>query len=254
MPTDKRFAFPTRRTLLLHTSALALTAVTGVAFAEKNDKPLEPGLRIAAGDSGPRGIAITLDACSGGIDHRILDVLIAEHIPVTLFVTARWLAANPDTFAQFLAHPDLFQIENHGAEHIPPVLGTEKVYGITPAGTPQAIADEVSGGEAALMAAGAPRPRWYRGATALYSPDAIPLIQSLGYAIAGFSLNADYGASASADTAEQRIRSARDGDVVIAHINQPTRAAGEGIARGLVALKRAGAHFVRLDAVTLIGE
>lgn len=227
------------------------TSVGSPAIAAE-EKPFEPHMHIQREAGSQSGIALTFDACSGGIDYRILDVLISERIPATMFVTSRWLRDNAEAFAIMLAHPDLFQIEDHGAEHIPPVIGSEPVYGITPAGTPERIAIEVTDGSAAIMAAGAPRPGWYRGATALYSPAAIPLIESLGYRVAGFSLNADYGASAAAPVAMKRIADAQDGDVVIAHINQPTRASGAGIAEGLVALKNSGARFVRLNDVHVV--
>ncbi|TIT39415.1 MAG: polysaccharide deacetylase, partial [Mesorhizobium sp.] len=45
----------------------------------------------------------------------------------------------------------------------------------------------------------------------------------------------------------KRIAAAKDGDVIIAHINQPTHAAGEGVVQGLLALKDKGMTFVRLD-------
>lgn len=238
----------TRFALLCVGCVLALAAP---ALADAN-KPFEPHMQLHRGAGVESGIALTLDACSGGVDYRILDVLVRERIPTTVFVTARWLDRNPDAFGVFLAHPELFQIEGHGAEHIPPVLGTEKVYGITPAGTPERIAAEVKGGSDALVAAGAPRGKWYRGATALYSPAAIPLIESLGFRVAGFTLNADYGASASAEVAREQILSAKEGDVIIAHINQPKRDAGAGIAQGILDLKARGANFVLLDDVTVI--
>jgi peptidoglycan/xylan/chitin deacetylase (PgdA/CDA1 family) len=218
-----------------------------LSIAQAGEKPFEHHMHMAND-----GVAITLDACSGGIDHRILDVLIQERIPATLFVTGRWLERNPETFQLFLAHPDLFQIEDHGAHHIPAVLGETPVYGIKPAGTLERIAGEISRGNAALVDAGARQSTWYRGATALYSPAAVPLIERMGYKIAGFSLNADYGASASAATAAKRISAAKNGDVVIAHINQPNRPAGAGIAAGLIELKERGVRFVLLKDADII--
>lgn len=231
---------------------IGLSAGLSTPALAASDKPFEPHMHLHHETGVEGGVALTLDACSGDVDHRILDVLVRERIPTTLFVTAQWLDRNPDAFAIFLAHPELFQIEGHGAEHIPPVLGTEKVYGITPAGTPERIIAEVMGGSDALVEAGAPRGNWYRGATALYSPAAIPLIESLGFRVAGFSLNADYGASASAEVARRQISSAKQGDVIIAHINQPTRAAGAGIAQGILDLKARGVNFVLLDDVPVV--
>ena len=134
--------------------------------------------------------------------------------------------------------------------HVPAVIGLEKPYGLEPAGTPEAVIEEVAGGAEAVSAATGARPVWYRGATALYSADALDLIARLGFRVAGFSLNADFGATASEQVAAERVAGAKDGDVIIAHINQPTRAAGAGIARGLIALQGKGFRFVRLADVT----
>lgn len=228
--------------LLLPALAFAL-ALTSTAHA---NGLLEPPLSFAPGTGAPR-VAVTLDACMGGIDHRILDVLVRERIPATLFVTARWMKNNAETAAVLAAHPDLFEIEDHGRNHVPAVTGSEKPYGITPAGTLAAVDDEVLGGAEAILAGFGRQPTWFRGATALYTPDAMEEIGKRGYRVAGFSLNADFGASATAQIAQSRLEGARDGDVIIAHINQPSRAAGEGIARGLLTLKQKGYTFLRLD-------
>lgn len=208
---------------------------------------VEPKLTVARSHGGPPRVALTFDACMGKVDQRILDVLLRENIPATIFVTARWLKHNPQATAILLAHPDQFEIENHGAAHVPPVDYPTTVYGITAAGSPAAVAREVEGGGAAIVAAGAPQPHWFRGATAKYTASSIARISSLGYKIAGYSLNGDDGSLLGARAAERRIAAARDGDVVIAHINQPTHAAGEGVARGILALKANGVRFVRLS-------
>ncbi|MDB5587679.1 MAG: polysaccharide deacetylase [Devosia sp.] len=213
------------------------------------EKLLEPALHIPHSADGHPHIAITLDACSGNVDHRILDVLVQQSIPATIFVTRRWLVRNAETVAIMIAHPDLFDIEDHGRDHVPAVTGTEKPYGIKPAGTLAAVDDEVNGGEAAIALAFGKQAKWFRGATALYSPDAIDEIHHLGYQVAGFSLNADLGASVSTKTAAARLESAKDGDVIIAHINQPKRSSGAGIAAGLLDLKRRGYDFLRLSDV-----
>lgn len=224
----------------------ALAVILAFAPATSAGNLLEPSLSFAPGSGAPR-VAVTLDACMGGVDRRILDVLVRERIPATLFVTARWMSGNAEASAILAAHPDLFEIEDHGRNHVPAVTGSEKPYGITPAGTLAAVDDEVLGGAQAILAGFGRQPTWFRGATALYTPDAMEEITKLGYRVAGFSLNADFGASATAKVAQSRIEAARDGDVIIAHINQPSRAAGEGIAKGLKTLKQNGYTFLRLD-------
>ena len=80
-----------------------------------------------------------------------------------------------------------------------------------------------------LRGTGEPAPKWFRGATAEYSPSAIAMIRKLGFKIAGFSINGDGGSLLGAKETARRIAAAKDGDVIIAHINQPTHAAGEGV-------------------------
>jgi hypothetical protein len=69
----------------------------------------------------------------------------------------------------------------------------------------------------------------------------------MGYRIAGYSLNGDGGSLLGAAVTEKRISSAKDGDVVISHINQPTHAAGEGVAKAILDAEGEG-HPVRAAA------
>jgi peptidoglycan/xylan/chitin deacetylase (PgdA/CDA1 family) len=208
---------------------------------------VESSLRLAPHQGKVPRVALTLDACSGKTDHRILDVLVRERVPATIFVTARWLKRNSEAIAVLKTHPDLFQIENHGREHLAPVDRPMTVYGVHSVGSPEALALEVGGAADAMRQAGFEAPRWYRGATAKYSTSAIRLIEGMGYRIGGFSLNGDGGSMLSAKATERRIAAARDRDVIIAHINQPTHSAGDGVVAGVLALKKKGVAFVTLD-------
>ena len=193
-------------------------------------------------------VALTLDACSGKADQRIFQALVANNIPATVFVTARWLRRNGDTVKLMLAHPDLFQIENHGARHVPAVSLPVKVYGIAAAGSPEAVKAEVEGGKQAIIAATGHAPLWYRGATGRYDTAAMAEIRGMGEAIAGYSIRADDGATLPAAAVQKRLAAARDGDVIIAHANQPDRPSGAGVVQGVLALKAKGYLFVKLGA------
>jgi hypothetical protein len=96
------------------------------------------------------------------------------------------------------------------------------------------------------MATGTP-PRWYRGATGHYSRSALPEIEQLGFGIAGYSLNADAGASLPAQSVAARITKATNGEIIVAHINQPNRPSGQGVVAGVRNLQHRGASFRRLD-------
>lgn len=228
-------------------AALAATDVMADPRVETaTERLLEPSLHIPKRGATPQ-VALTFDACSGDVDHRILDLLVDEQIPATLFVTGRWLRRNAEAIAVLKSHPDLFQVENHGLNHVPAVDHPDSIYGIPAAGSPDAVLKEVEQGAVWMEKSGLPRPHWFRGATALYTASAIAAIEGLGYRVAGFSLNGDQGASATARAAAGRVAAARDGDVVIAHINHPERPAGEGVAEGIRSLKKKGVAFVKLD-------
>lgn len=208
---------------------------------------VEPQLMLQKQEAGSRPrVALTFDACSGKTDERILSTLIDNNIPATIFVTARWLKRNGAVFAILKARPDLFEIENHGAMHVPAVDRPVSIYGIAAAGSTQAVEAEVAGGATAIAAQGV-APHWFRGATAKYSLSSIGQIRRMGFRIAGYSVNGDGGSLLGASVAEKRIAAAKDGDVIIAHINQPTHAAGDGVLRGILDLKVKGFAFVRLD-------
>ncbi len=128
------------------------------------------------------------------------------------------------------------------------------IYGIPAAGSAQAVHQEVTGGAEAVRAAGFPPPKWFRGSTAKYDVSAIRQIRDLGFRVAGYSVNGDGGSTLGAADAERRIAAAKNGDVILAHINQPTHAAGEGVARALLALKNRGVEFVRLSDIDSMGD
>lgn len=217
------------------------------------ERLVEPSLHVAPGGAaGPR-VALTFDACMGKVDMRILSALLDNNVPATIFVTGRWLKRNGAAFATLKAHPDLFEIENHGLDHVPAVDRPMKVYGIAAAGSPGAVAAEVEGGANAIAEAGGPQPRWYRDATAKYTRSALARIRGLGFRVAGYSVNGDGGSLLGAAAAERQFLSAKDGDVLIAHINQPTHKAGEGVVRGILGLKAKGYAFVKLSDVPAIG-
>lgn len=210
-------------------------------------KLVEPHLHVTRAGKPATRVALTFDACMGKTDMRILNTLIDQNVPATIFVTARWLRTNPQALALMLSHPDLIELENHGLNHIPAVDRPTLVYGIAAAGSPAAVAQEVQGGSDAMLAHGIPRAHWFRGATAKYDLTSIAQIRAMGFDVAGYSINGDAGASFPAATVEKQYLSAKDGDVLISHINQPTHASGEGVVKGILDLKARGVQFVRLQ-------
>jgi peptidoglycan/xylan/chitin deacetylase (PgdA/CDA1 family) len=128
-------------------------------------------------------------------------------------------------------------------------LGRGTIFGIPVAGDLETVRHEVTAGAAAITAATATTPHWYRAAAGYYTPSVIPEIQKLGFGIGGYSLSADAGASLPAHSVARRMAGAANGDIIVAHINQPARPSGEGVVAGIKALQRRGTNFVRLDTL-----
>ena len=193
-------------------------------------------------------VALTLDACGGAFDADLAHFLIEHRIQATIFATRRWIRRNPDALATLKAHADLFDIEDHGANHVPAIIGTDRqVYGLAGVADLKQLRREVSGGADAVKAATGTAPRWYRGATGQYDPEALKAIEAMGYRVAGFSVNADSGATLSQKQIVARLKKVRSGDIIIAHINKPASDTAKGLAEGFQRLLDQGFRFVKLN-------
>ena len=221
-------------------AAFAATAAWAVPLIEYH-------MQMKPSPEGQKRVALTFDACTGKTDTRILDMLVKNEIKATIFVTGRWLKRNPEAIATFKAHPELFEIENHGAQHLPAIDVPQLLYGLKPAGSPAAVSAEVEDGAAAVQTHFYHWPHWYRGAGGEYTASSLELIKSLGFEVGGFTMSGDGGASWTTAHAEEAVAAAKDGDVIIAHINQPTHPAGAGVVEGILKLKAEGFTFVRLN-------
>ncbi len=216
-------------------------------------QPIEIHDTLVSARGSAMRVALTLDACTGKYDDDLIQFLIRNRLPATIFATKKWLDRNPYGVSVIKSHLDLFDVEDHGENHIPAVIGVgKKVYGIP--GEPDIIhlRREVTEGARAVEAVTGVAPRWYRGATAEYDRQAIEEITTLGYKIAGFSINADAGATLKKAAIEARLTHVKAGDVIIAHMNKPASDTAEGLSVGLLQLLRSGFVFVRLDQVELL--
>jgi peptidoglycan/xylan/chitin deacetylase (PgdA/CDA1 family) len=238
---------------MLHTLvALCLSLISAFAFAANSETPLEIHQTIRLEDSQDKIAALTLDACSGAFDSRMIDFLVGHKIPATLFVTKRWLDKNPAAFAHLKSHPDLFDIEDHGARHVPAVIGKDRsVFGISGSPDIEHLQKEVTGGADAIEKISGTKPKWYRGATAMYDASAINVIKKMGYRIAGFSVNADHGATLSKPGIIARLKAVKPGDIIIAHMNKPKSASAAGLSEGLSWLTAKGFRFVKLSQANI---
>ena len=109
---------------------LALLLPAGMCAASDGAAPFEPHQRLdVSSPAHAQDVALTLDACGGAYDEELIATLLRLRVPATLFVTKRWLDRHPAAVRELHAHPELFELENHGSQHVPAVIG-RRLYGM----------------------------------------------------------------------------------------------------------------------------
>ena len=194
----------------------------------------------------PRTLALTLDACEGDTDRRIIALLRKHSVPATIFATNRWLIRNKAVAADLAADP-LFAFACHGKRHRPASVNGKRAYGIAGTRTIQALVEEAEDNARAIAALTGKRPRWYRSGTAHYDEVAVAIIADLGLAVAGYTVSADQGASLPARDVARRISRAPDLAVILLHLNHPESGTFQGLAEAIPKMIEQGVRFVKLE-------
>lgn len=228
-------------------------APAAVATAHQGEAPRlwgteMPGI-LSAFPANGKQIALTFDACGGPgnneVDQALLDLLVAQGIPATLFVNKRWVDADPDRTRRLGANP-LFELANHGDLHKPLSVRGRAAYGIAGTGSAWEAADEVWANHQRLTELTGRAPRFFRPGTAHYDDVAVAIVTELGETPLGFTVNADAGATASAAQVQANMRSSASGGIVLAHFHRPRSGTAAGLTAALPALRSAGYEFVHL--------
>lgn len=202
---------------------------------------------------GKREVALTLDACGTargkGIDNRLIALLEREGIPATLFVSGRWIEANPGEFRRLAANP-LFEIANHGDRHRPASVAGRSAYGIAGTAGIAELVDEIELNARRIQDVTGRRPGFFRSGTAYYDEVAVEVAGVLGHRVAGFSILGDAGATFSSEQVRQALLAVAPGDVVILHMNHPEGGTAAGVEAALPLLRARGVRFVTLSEGT----
>jgi peptidoglycan/xylan/chitin deacetylase (PgdA/CDA1 family) len=199
-------------------------------------------------------MALTFDACgnprpgSCGYDAQLIAVLRRYRVPATLFVSSRWAAAgsNGRILTELAADP-LFEIGNHGTRHCPLSVTGRSAYGIAGTRSTREAADEVWTAQAALHALIGRAPRLFRTGTAMYDDIGVAVARSLGVLPVGFTVAADFGATAPAAVVRKQLLAMTPGAIALGHLNHPEKQTAEGLALALPAMLRAGWVFTQVS-------
>lgn len=200
-------------------------------------------------------IALTFDACGGkngnGVDEKLINFLINNNIKATFFVNIRWIVKNKNIFSKIINN-QLFDIENHGLEHRPLLINKKEIYGINSTGSIKNVVKEIELSGLIIEKLTGRKPVYFRSGTAYYDDVSIKIANNLGYKIAGFTISADYGATLSAEKIKNNLLKAKNGDIILSHINRPKSDISKGFIEAIPILINNGYSFVKLSEVDLI--
>lgn len=194
--------------------------------------------------------ALTLDACgsspvSCGYDKALIDFLKSRNIPATLFITSKWINANPELFMELSTNP-LFDVQNHGAEHKPLSMDGKSAYGIKGTANAGEIRAEVMINHEKVKALTGKTMTLFRSGTAHYDDESVAIVKALGYQVIGFSVNADAGATYKAEQIIKEMSKTKPGDIIIAHMNHPESQNAKGLSVALQKMVNEGWRFVKV--------
>jgi peptidoglycan/xylan/chitin deacetylase (PgdA/CDA1 family) len=199
-------------------------------------------------------LALTFDACGGtkgnGYDAKLIDFFTNEAIPATLFISGKWIDANPEVF-QTLSNNPLFEIENHGLTHRPCSATGRSVYGIKGTKSVGEIYNEVEGNSLKILNLTGRKPKYYRPGAAYSDEICVETASALGYQVVSFSVRGDAGATYSKKQVEESLLHAAPGSIVLMHMNHPEGATAKGVIAAIPELKNRGFRFVKLSEFEL---
>ncbi|MGK0741863.1 polysaccharide deacetylase family protein [Leucobacter sp. Z1108] len=201
---------------------------------------------IEAGSAQPERVFLTLDACGGphgsGVDERLIAGLREASVPATLFLNLRWIEAHAGLAASLAADP-LFELANHGSDHLPLSVTGRSAYGISGTATVREAAHEVWQNHVALTELMGRVPRWFRPGTAHLDDVGLRIAEAMGERVLGFSVNGDAGATFPAATVASEVGAAGPGAIIIAHMNQPGSGTADGVRAAVDVVRARGLDF-----------
>ncbi|MDH5681540.1 MAG: polysaccharide deacetylase family protein [Spirochaetota bacterium] len=185
-------------------------------------------------------LALTFDACEQNypsyFDNRILNIILENRLPTTLFISGRFLKRNYK-MVETLSYYPFIEIENHSYSHD---ILTDK--------SPDFLIDDITRNNRLIEKATRKRPRYFRFPAGLYNQDTLALVTSLGLKTVHWSFESgDPNRDMTAEKLINRVlRRVRDGSILIFHINRRGWHTADALPAIIHHLKTRGYDFVLL--------
>src|SRR5512139_174399 len=192
-------------------------------------------------EHGPRStkhVALTFDACPTGrpeeYDERVIEVLVREEVPATLFLSGRWVEKNEGTAKSLAARPQ-FEIANHAFWH-PHMLEKDDERILRELKRTQAIIRKVTG----------KRPTYFRPPFGEVDERLAKLAAQAGLVTVQYDIasgDPDPGLSAKR-IARKVVEEAKGGSIVVFHMNRNGIRTAEALPEIVKGLREKGFELV----------
>lgn len=199
-------------------------------------------------DTDDKVVALTFDACDGSpdsFDKNLIDFLIEEQIPATLFINAQWIEENLEIFTSLSNNP-LFEIANHGYYHKPLSVTGESAYGIMGTENVEEVFDEIYRNQQLIKDLTGEYPEYFRSGTAYYDDVAVDIIEALELKAVNYDVLGDAGGTFNKSQIVSAFESAQEGSIFLFHMNKPNSDISGGVKEGVQMLRDEGYDFVQL--------
>jgi peptidoglycan/xylan/chitin deacetylase (PgdA/CDA1 family) len=188
-------------------------------------------------------VAITFDACEtyspAYFDMKILDYLVSEQIPVTLFLSGKFIKRNLEKVKE-LSAIGFIEIENHSLKHRHMKSVSRDV-----------VVEEIIKNEALIAETTGTIPRFFRFPFGEYDKESLDAVESLGYKVVHWSFES--GDPDPARTTKnliiKTIAKTKPGSILIFHINSRGWRTKDALPVIVEQLKLEGYEFVLLRDV-----
>ena len=201
-------------------------------------------------DTDQKVLALTFNACGGprklGYDAKLIQYLESEETPATLFVSGRWIDANPEIFKK-LPNNLLFEIENHGLNYKPCSAIGRSVYGLEGTKSVGEIYDEIGLNALKILNLTGHKPKYFQPGTADCDEIWVEIAHPLGYEVVNFNVRGDAGTTYSKKQVKKALFNAPPASIILMHMNHPESETAEGVIEAIPELKKCGFRFVKLS-------
>jgi peptidoglycan/xylan/chitin deacetylase (PgdA/CDA1 family) len=211
-------------------------ALVGLSLTAASETPAP--LIIEHGPRDSRKVALTFDACPTNrgheYDEKVIEILLKETVPATLFLSGRWVEKNPER-SKFLASQPQFEVGNHAFWH-PHMIEKDDERVIRELKRTQAIIKTVTG----------KRPKYFRPPFGEVDDRVAKLAAKMGLVTIQYDIaSGDPDPKLSPDRIVRAVlQEAKGGSIIVFHVNRHGVHTAEILPAIITGLRKKGYELV----------